>query len=113
MDYIEGASLASLLKAARRAGAKLPRGVAVRIAMDALHGLHAAHEQTSLEGVPLRVVHRDAERDAFEGGLLVRRVQAVERVHRDPYGDASRQLRAGAPRRLEQGSEARALDVVH
>ena len=60
MDYVDGTSLSNLMRAAARAGIRIPLGVGLRIVCDALQGLHAAHEQTSLEGRPLGIVHRDA-----------------------------------------------------
>jgi serine/threonine-protein kinase len=59
MDYIEGVSLSAVTAGARRAGFGVPRAVALRIAIEALHGLHAAHEQADHEGNPLGIVHRD------------------------------------------------------
>ncbi len=59
MEYIEGTSVNGLLTGARREKIGIPRALAVRIAIDALHGLHAAHEQRSIDGTPLMVVHRD------------------------------------------------------
>jgi serine/threonine-protein kinase len=55
MDYIEGGSVADLVHA-RRA---LPRPVALRIVLDALSGLTAAHALTDVTGAPLDIVHRD------------------------------------------------------
>ncbi|MEM9692654.1 MAG: serine/threonine-protein kinase, partial [Myxococcota bacterium] len=54
IDYIAGPSLAKLLRRPN----ELPRGVSGRILLDALEGLHAAHEVSS-EGEPLAIVHRD------------------------------------------------------
>jgi serine/threonine-protein kinase len=59
MDYIEGASLSELLVAAARRGMQLPPRVAVRIALDALAGLHAAHELIDERGRHVGLVHRD------------------------------------------------------
>lgn len=55
LDYVEGASLADLVQSA----GELPLPVLARIVIDALRGLHAAHEATNLVGEPLDVVHRD------------------------------------------------------
>ena len=41
------------------AGPSIPRPVTVRILLDALAGLHAAHEHTDPHGTPLQIVHRD------------------------------------------------------
>ena len=59
MDYIEGASLAELLMAARNAGKTLAPAVVLRIALDACAGLHAAHELLDEKGRPVGLVHRD------------------------------------------------------
>lgn len=60
MTLVEGDSVAGLLKARRRVGARgLPHGVATRVIGDVLAGLHAAHELRDEEGRPLQLVHRD------------------------------------------------------
>ena len=59
MDYIEGATLSTLLAAFARRGERLPVPVAMRILLDACAGLAAVHEATDDAGAPLRVVHRD------------------------------------------------------
>jgi hypothetical protein len=59
MDYIEGASLAELMDACNQRGGTIPPRISVRIALDALAGLHAAHELTDTAGRQLRLVHRD------------------------------------------------------
>jgi eukaryotic-like serine/threonine-protein kinase len=60
MDYIEGASLANLMRAARKREIRVPRPVSLRIIVETLRGLHAAHEQRSMTGASLQIVHRDA-----------------------------------------------------
>ena len=59
MDYIEGASLGDLLVAASRDGRRISPRVAVRVALDACAGLHAAHELVDERGRPVSLVHRD------------------------------------------------------
>jgi len=59
MEYIEGPSLASLQKAVQQAEGVLPLGVGMRILLDLLEGLHAAHELRDATGGPFHVVHRD------------------------------------------------------
>jgi serine/threonine-protein kinase len=54
MEYVEGESLARLCD-----GAPLPPRIAVAVAIDVLHGLHAVHEANGTRGEPLDVVHRD------------------------------------------------------
>lgn len=60
MDYVEGVSLAHLLRQLRKLGKRLARDVGLRIVYDALLGLHAAHELCDHEGRSLELVHRDA-----------------------------------------------------
>jgi eukaryotic-like serine/threonine-protein kinase len=55
LDYVHGESLSQLL----RSEPDIPLGVALRIVVDTLDGLHAVHEATNELGVPLLVVHRD------------------------------------------------------
>jgi eukaryotic-like serine/threonine-protein kinase len=59
MDLIDGTSAGTLMTEARNRGLKLPRPVALRLAIDTLAGLHAAHELHGMDGTPLMVVHRD------------------------------------------------------
>ena len=59
MEYIEGDHLGALLTAAARAGARLDIPVTVRVVLDALGGLGAAHRLCDEQGEPLHLVHRD------------------------------------------------------
>lgn len=58
MEWIDGVPLNQLMKAARAEGG-VPIPVAVRIAMQACAGLHAAHELRNAEGKLVGLVHRD------------------------------------------------------
>ncbi|MFO0547471.1 MAG: serine/threonine-protein kinase [Polyangiaceae bacterium] len=55
MEYLEGRPLSDLVAANKR----LPLKYSLRILIDALNGLHYAHEATDFDGVSLNVVHRD------------------------------------------------------
>jgi serine/threonine protein kinase len=59
MDYVEGASLAELRRELSALGRAIDVRVAVRIVLDALAGLHAAHELRDDNDKPLHIVHRD------------------------------------------------------
>ncbi|MBK7580828.1 MAG: protein kinase [Myxococcales bacterium] len=59
MEYIEGDNLSALRRAAKRAGVPIPEPIALRIVVEALAGLHAAHELKDSSGQSLGVVHRD------------------------------------------------------
>jgi eukaryotic-like serine/threonine-protein kinase len=59
MDYVPGDSLSGLIRTAREMGTPLPARIGLRALVDALHGLHAAHEHADEDGHPLHLVHRD------------------------------------------------------
>jgi serine/threonine protein kinase len=59
MDYVEGASLSELRKELAAAGRAVDCKVAVRILLDALAGLHCAHELRDDTGRHLGIIHRD------------------------------------------------------
>ncbi len=59
MDYVEGASLAELRRELSALGRTVDVRVAVRIVLDALRGLQAAHELRDDNDRPLHIVHRD------------------------------------------------------
>ena len=58
MDYIEGDTLSGVTNRANATGG-LPRPIALRILVDSLHGLAAAHDLTDADGHPMDLVHRD------------------------------------------------------
>ena len=43
MEFVEGESLLGLLRQTVKVNKPMPAGIALRIVLDALHGLHAAH----------------------------------------------------------------------
>jgi eukaryotic-like serine/threonine-protein kinase len=59
MEYIEGDHLGALLQKAWKLGRRLPFPVTLRIVVDALEGLAAAHNLTDESGRRLQLVHRD------------------------------------------------------
>lgn len=59
MEYIHGEALSRLAHAARAANEAISSKLAVTITSGVLHGLHAAHEATDDDGVPLGIIHRD------------------------------------------------------
>jgi serine/threonine protein kinase len=59
MEYVEGDTLSALSKYAIRDGRPMPRDIALRILLDALAGLHAAHELCDEQGRNAGLVHRD------------------------------------------------------
>ncbi|MCA9643726.1 MAG: serine/threonine protein kinase [Polyangiaceae bacterium] len=59
MEYIEGDTLARLLARAATTAGKIPADIAIRILLDMLQGLHAAHELKDEKGQATELVHRD------------------------------------------------------
>ncbi|MGC4066327.1 MAG: serine/threonine-protein kinase [Polyangiaceae bacterium] len=59
MEYVEGDTLAGLLERALAYHVVLPPNIVLRIGLDMLAGLHAAHELLDERGRPLNLVHRD------------------------------------------------------
>lgn len=57
-EYVEGEALSGLIERGARAE-PIPAPVALRIVLDALAGLHAAHETLDSAGRPLGILHRD------------------------------------------------------
>jgi eukaryotic-like serine/threonine-protein kinase len=59
MEYIEGDTLARLVARATTSGNRLPVSIGMRVILDMLFGLHAAHELHDERGDPVELVHRD------------------------------------------------------
>ena len=59
MEYVEGASLAHLLRSVKKQDARIPVPIACAIVHDMLLGLHEAHHATDDDNAPLAIVHRD------------------------------------------------------
>jgi serine/threonine protein kinase len=59
MEYVEGDTLGRLLARSAQTGVRLPVKVGLRVVIDMLAGLDAAHELKDDDGNPFGVVHRD------------------------------------------------------
>jgi len=59
MEYVDSVALSTLLKTSVDKRERLPPPVVVRIMVDALAGLHAAHEAIDMRGNRLEIIHRD------------------------------------------------------
>src|SRR5579863_1774135 len=59
MEYVHGASLSELCRAARSSGEWPSLPVLCAVIVGTLRGLHAAHDARSVAGTPLDIVHRD------------------------------------------------------
>jgi len=118
MDYIEGASLSELLMRLQDARERLEPAVAVRICLDALAGLHAAHELTDERGRPVGLVHRDVSPQNILVGVdgHARVVDfGVAKFHKKDHSTTAGQLKGKiaymAPEYLKNEPIDRGLDV--
>ncbi len=59
MEYIEGDTLARIVARALSGGTSVPRSILLRIILDTLAGLHAAHELNDAHGQSVCLIHRD------------------------------------------------------
>jgi serine/threonine-protein kinase len=59
MEYVEGDTLGRLLARSAQSGLRLPTKVGLRVIIDMLAGLDAAHELKDDDDNPLGIVHRD------------------------------------------------------
>ena len=91
MEYIEGASLRRVLRACKKEGVELPLEIALRIMVDTLSGLHAAHQLKGREDELLNLVHRDVS----PHNILVG-VDGVSRI--TDFGVARAEARLGSTR---------------
>ncbi|MEZ4408634.1 MAG: serine/threonine-protein kinase [Polyangiales bacterium] len=60
MDYVQGDTLDAAQRAATSLRRSIPLGIVLRVVMDALAGLDAAHELRAPDGTSLNLIHRDA-----------------------------------------------------
>ncbi|HYO94044.1 MAG TPA: serine/threonine-protein kinase, partial [Polyangiaceae bacterium] len=59
MEYLEGQAFSSVLKRAELSGQTLSIAIYLRVVINALEGLHYAHELCDYDGSSLALVHRD------------------------------------------------------
>ncbi|MBV9948038.1 MAG: serine/threonine protein kinase, partial [Myxococcales bacterium] len=109
MDYVEGASLSELRRELSAIGRALDVRVAVRIVLDALAGLHAAHELCDEGGKPLHIIHRDVSPHnvliGCEGRALLTDfgiAQAEDRVQTTRTHEVKGKLAYLAPERVDR-----------
>ncbi len=118
MEYVEGDSLLGILRSTVKAGRPIPAGIAIRIMLDALAGLHAAHELTDDQGVPLQLVHRDVSpHNIMVGTDGVTRLtdfgiaRAEERVSHTRDGQLKGKLSYMAPEQTTSDPVDRRVDI--
>lgn len=119
MEFVEGASLRDILREHAEAGkGPLPIEVSLRIIVDALAGMHAAHELKDRDGTPLRLVHRDiSPHNILVGVDGIARITdfgialAEARLTSTKSGQLKGKLPYMAPEQLENDSVDRRVDV--
>jgi len=118
MEYIEGDSLAHLIKLTSAAGGRVPIPIAAAIVAQSLHGLHAAHEAKGKNGEPLGIVHRDVSpQNVLVGVDGVARVldfgiaKAASRATSTEDGQLKGKTAYMAPEQLQHGPVDRRTDI--
>jgi len=74
MEFVDGVSLARLLRSVSARRERFPRAIALHIAHEVLRGLAFAHEAHDEHGRPLGIVHRDVS----PGNVLIGRAGDVK-----------------------------------
>jgi eukaryotic-like serine/threonine-protein kinase len=118
MDFIEGPSMSQVLRALGKQKTTLPLDITVRIMLDVLAGLHAAHELCGAAGEPLNVVHRDVSpQNILVGVDGIARImdfgvaRAESRISTTKGGDAKGKVSYMAPEQASQKEMDRRADV--
>jgi serine/threonine-protein kinase len=118
MEYIQGESVARLLRLTAQRKETVPVPVAVAIVVGTLMGLHAAHEATTESGESLGVVHRDVSpQNIMVGSDGVPRVldfgvaKAVGRLQTTRDGEVKGKTAYMAPEQLSGREVDRRVDV--
>jgi serine/threonine-protein kinase len=118
MEYVHGEPLAKLLRAARRKGVPVSERIAATILIEALHGLHAAHEARDEKGMELGIVHRDVSpQNIIVGVDGVTRVldfgiaKAAGRIHSTREGEIKGKFAYMPPEQLHGEHLDRRADI--
>ncbi|CAN5420830.1 hypothetical protein BH09MYX1_BH09MYX1_66830 [soil metagenome] len=114
MDYVSGSTVSHLIGR----GGPIQWPLAIRVAIDALRGLHAAHEARDERGEPLAIVHRDVSpQNVMVGTDGVARVvdfgvaKAAGRYQQTKEGVAKGKVPYMAPEQLRSGKMTPRVDV--
>jgi serine/threonine-protein kinase len=118
MEYVHGESVAKLASDVHGKGQLIDRRIVGSIVIDALHGLHAAHEAKDERGEPLGIVHRDiSPHNLLLGVDGVTRIadfgiaKAAGRVQVTRDQSIKGKLAYMAPEQIQQGPVTPATDV--
>jgi serine/threonine protein kinase len=118
MEYVRGAPLSRLIRAACAHRTRIPVRVATSIVTGVLHGLHAAHEARDEMGQRLEIVHRDVSpQNVLVGTDGIARVldfgvaKAAGRAQTTRDGQLKGKLGYMAPEQLRGARASRQSDV--
>jgi eukaryotic-like serine/threonine-protein kinase len=119
MEYVQGETLANLVRASRSHGERIPPAIAISIVVGALLGLHAAHEATNDRGERLDIVHRDVSPQNIIVGVdgVARMLdfgvaKATEHLHETTHqGQIKGKLSYMAPEQLRGERVNRQIDI--
>jgi eukaryotic-like serine/threonine-protein kinase len=118
MEYIEGDHLGALMREANKARKRLPASVTLRVVVDALAGLSAAHELTDESGNPLCLVHRDVSpQNIMVGSDGIARLtdfgvaKAASRISNTREGQFKGKLAYMAPEHASDGNADQRSDL--
>ena len=118
MEYVRGEALSKLRTMLSKRGERIPPRIAVAVMVNALAGLHAAHEATDERGTILGIVHRDVSPQNILVGMDgVARVldfgvaKAEDRVQVTREGQLKGKLLYMSPEQLEGGDVDRRTDI--
>jgi len=124
LEYLEGESLASLMRRAKLSGVTVTPALAAHLVSLACAGLHAAHELTDDDGAPYGLVHRDVSPQnlfvTFAGEVKVLDfgiAKAKDRESRTEAGQSKGKLEYMSPEQsngqpLDRRSDVFALGIV-
>lgn len=118
MDYIEGDTLAAIQRTAIGLARTIPLGISLRIVLDALIGLDAAHNLRGPDGESLQLIHRDVSpQNILVGSDGAARLvdfgiaRAERRLSLTSVGMLKGKAPFMAPEQLEGGAVDRRADV--
>ncbi|MFO0612239.1 MAG: serine/threonine-protein kinase [Polyangiaceae bacterium] len=118
MEYVDGESLARILRTMRSENRTIPPKIAGSIVVNLLNGLHAAHEAKSERGEPLGIVHRDVSpQNVLVGTDGISRVldfgvaKATGRVQTTKEGQVKGKIAYMPPEQLSGEAVDRRCDV--